>query len=275
MKLGDYNELSILRETKIGLYLGDDAGNEILLPKRYVPESFEIGQSLRVYVYNDSEGRPICTTLESKAVVNTFAFLECKQITEVGAFLDLGIMKDLLVPNKNQFEVMRVGKSYLVWVYEDPLTKRLVAAHNLQQVLIDEPDDLDEGDQVELIVWLEREQGWRAVVNETYIGMVYRNQTFQPLHDGQRLKGFVNRMREDGKLDILLQKPGFENIDESAKMLIDVLEKNNGFLPLTDKSDPEEIAAHLKMSKKSFKKAVGTLYKQRIIKLESKGITLN
>lgn len=275
MKLGEHNVLKISRSSNIGLFLVDEEGTEVFLPNRFVPDSYEIGADLRVFVYNDSEGRIISTTLEPIAVVNSFAFLECRDITGVGAFLDFGITKDLLIPHKNQFFQMEIGRKYLVWIYIDSLTNRLVGTTHLNRILMDNPIDVVEGQEVDVWVWLNGELGYRAIVNERNIGMIYHNQTFQALEEGQRIRGFVNRIRDDGRIDILLQRPGHLNIDSSAKTVIDALEGNQGFLPLTDKSDPKLIAMHLKMSKKSFKKAVGTLYKQRIISIEENGIRLN
>ncbi len=275
MKLGEQNLLKIARSSNIGLFLADADGNEVFLPNRFAPETFEIGAEMDVFIYNDSEGRIIATTLSPIATVNSFAFLECRDITDVGAFLDLGITKDLLVPHKNQFFQMEIGRKYLVWIYEDMLTHRLVGTTHLNRILMDNPVEVAPGDEVDILIWLNGELGYRAIVNDRNIGMVYHNQTFQPLNEGQRTVGYVNRVRDDGRIDLLLQRPGHLNIDESAKALIDALERNQGFLPLTDKSDPTLISMHLNMSKKSFKKAVGTLYKQRIISLEEKGIRLN
>lgn len=274
MKLGDFNDLIIGRLSKIGLFLRDDEGNEVLLPNRYVPETYEIGQAIRVFVYNDSEGRPIATTLEPLARVNQFAWLECKDTNAVGAFLDIGIMKDLLVPKKNQSVPMKVGECYLVWVYEDKTTKRLAATVNLESVLSKQPHDLDPNDEVDFIVWQRTEIGWRVVVNNEYQGMVYHNQLFRELHPGQQLKGYVNQLREDGKIDVLLQKPGFAHVDDASATLLEALRANNGFLPLTDSSTPEEISRTLGMSKKTFKKALGGLYKQRMADILENGVRL-
>lgn len=274
MVLGAYNDLIIGRISKIGLFLRDERDEEVLLPTRYVPETYNIGDRIRVFVYNDSEGRPIATTLESKATVNSFATLTCKESNDVGAFLDLGIMKDLFVPKKNQLEPMVTGQPYLVWVYEDKLTRRLVGNARLERELSDRPIDLEPGMEVKILVWTKVDAGWRVVVNNEYVGMVYDNQLFQALAVGDHLNAFVNQIRDDGKIDVLLQRPGHKNIDESADQLVDALEKNNGWLSLTDKSDPETIKKTLGMSKKSFKKAVGTLYKQRIINIERDGIRI-
>ena len=274
MKLGEINTLRIARETGIGLFLVDETGNEVLLPKRFVPEVFEIDQDLDVFVYNDSEGRLVCTTQEPDITLNSFALLRCRDATDIGAFMEIGIMKDLFVPKKNQNDLIKPGERHMVYMYEDTLTKRLVGTARINALVKEASEDIMPDDEVDILIWNERDMGWGVIVDNQYQGMVYKNQTFEPIAIGERRTAYVNRVREDGKLDILIQKPGAKNIDESAKALIDALERNNRFLALTDKSSPEDISTALNMSKKSFKKAIGTLYKQRIISLEKEGIML-
>lgn len=274
MKLGQFNELIISRASKIGLFLKDEEDTEVLLPSRYVPEHYELGSTLRVFIYNDSEDRLIATTDEPLATANSFAFLEAVDANHSGTFLNMGLMKDLFVPKKNQLSPMRIGEHYLVLVYIDHVTDRLVGTSRLEQVLSDKPIDLEPGREVDVIVWTKRDLGYRVVVNEEYVGMIYHNQLFQPVEEGQRLTGYVNQVREDGKLDVLLQKPGLANIEPTAQALLDHVKSCNGFLPLTDKSPPELIATELNMSKKAFKKALGALYKERIVTIEETGIRL-
>ena len=274
MKLGEINTLRIARETGIGLFLVDETGNEVLLPKRFVPEVFEIDQDLDVFVYNDSEGRLVCTTQEPDITLNSFALLRCRDATDIGAFMEIGIMKDLFVPKKNQNDLIKPGERHMVYMYEDTLTKRLVGTARINALVKEASEDIMPDDEVDILIWNERDMGWGVIVDNQYQGMVYKNQTFEPIAIGERRTAYVNRVREDGKLDILIQKPGAKNIDESAKAVIDALERNNRFLALTDKSSPEDISTALNMSKKSFKKAIGTLYKQRIISLEKEGIML-
>ncbi len=274
MKLGEINTLRIARETGIGLFLVDETGNEVLLPKRFVPEVFEIDQDLDVFVYNDSEGRLVCTTQEPDITLNSFALLRCRDATDIGAFMEIGIMKDLFVPKKNQNDLIKQGERHMIYMYEDTLTKRLVGTARINALVKEASEDIMPDDEVDILIWNERDMGWGVIVDNQYQGMVYKNQTFEPIAIGERRTAYVNRVREDGKLDILIQKPGAKNIDESAKALIDALERNNRFLALTDKSSPEDISTALNMSKKSFKKAIGTLYKQRIISLEKEGIML-
>lgn len=274
MKLGEINTLRIARETGIGLFLVDETGNEVLLPKRFVPEVFEIDQDLDVFVYNDSEGRLVCTTQEPDITLNSFALLRCRDATDIGAFMEIGIMKDLFVPKKNQNDLIKPGERHMIYMYEDTLTKRLVGTARINALVKEASEDIMPDDEVDILIWNERDMGWGVIVDNLYQGMVYKNQTFEPIAIGERRTAYVNRVREDGKLDILIQKPGAKNIDESSKAVIDALERNNRFLALTDKSSPEDISTALNMSKKSFKKAIGTLYKQRIISLEKEGIKL-
>ena len=274
MKLGEINTLRIARETGIGLFLVDETGNEVLLPKRFVPEVFEIDQDLDVFVYNDSEGRLVCTTQEPDITLNSFALLRCRDATDIGAFMEIGIMKDHFVPKKNQNDLIKPGERHMIYMYEDTLTKRLVGTARINALVKEASEDIMPDDEVDILIWNERDMGWGVIVDNQYQGMVYKNQTFEPIAIGERRTAYVNRVREDGKLDILIQKPGAKNIDESAKAVIDALERNNRFLALTDKSSPEDISTALNMSKKSFKKAIGTLYKQRIISLEKEGIML-
>ncbi len=274
MKLGEINTLRIARETGIGLFLVDETGNEVLLPKRFAPEVFEIDQDLDVFVYNDSEGRLVCTTQEPDITLNSFALLRCRDATDIGAFMEIGIMKDLFVPKKNQNDLIKPGERHMIYMYEDTLTKRLVGTARINALVKEASEDIMPDDEVDILIWNERDMGWGVIVDNLYQGMVYKNQTFEPIAIGERRTAYVNRVREDGKLDILIQKPGAKNIDESSKAVIDALERNNRFLALTDKSSPEDISTALNMSKKSFKKAIGTLYKQRIISLEKEGIKL-
>ena len=274
MEVGQYNTLKINRETKIGLFLIDQEENEVFLPQRFMPKEYNLGEDLEVFVHNDSEGRIVCTTMRPIVVVNQFAMLECRDVTPVGAFMDIGIMKDILVPKKNQHFEPEIGKKYLVLVYLDHLSNRLVGTINMERVTENNPEDIDPGEEVEIIVWHSRDDGWRVIVNEEYLGMIFRDQVFQPIEDGMRLNGFVNRIREDGRIDVLLQRPGHENIGDSAEQILSAIKAADGFLPLTDKSTPEEISAALSMSKKSFKKGVGTLYKGKLILLEDKGLRL-
>ena len=275
MKIGEINTLRIEKETGIGLFLSDDLGMEVLLPKRYVPKKIEVGDKIDVFIYRDSEDRLISTTETPKGKLNEIAWMNVKSVTEAGAFLDWGLSKDLFVPMKEQIVKLREGETHLVYVYLDTLTQRLAASPRLERYLESIPEGLEKGSEVQATVWKEHPPlGYQVIVNNQYLGMIYANQVFQELNIGDVTNAYVNAIREDGRIDVILQKPGFESIDDSTKDLIDALEKNNGFLPLTDKSSPEAIYSALSMSKKSFKKAAGGLYKSRIIEINPDGIKL-
>ncbi|MDP4964659.1 MAG: S1-like domain-containing RNA-binding protein [Salibacteraceae bacterium] len=274
MKIGETNSLKIARETKIGLYLEDSIGLEVLLPKRFVPEDVKPGDMINVFVYRDNEDRPIATTQTPKAELRQFAALEVKSVSAIGAFLDWGIMKDLFVPFNQQIHPMKEGDIYVVYVYLDELTQRLAATTRIEQFL--NPADLsfEKGQPLNAVVFDRTEIGYKVMLDKTYSGMIYANQVFQKLSIGQELTVYVNNIREDGKIDVLVQKPGVASIEDSTSLLRTALQENNGYLPLTDSSSPQEISTLLHISKKQFKKAVGNLYKQREIKLTEDGIEL-
>lgn len=274
MKIGEINELKLERITSIGHYLSDDLGVEVLLPKRYcIPDSKE-GDVLKVFVYRDSEDRPIATTEQPLAKVHEFALLKVKSVEPFGVFLDWGLSKDLFVPMKEAAANMLPGQSYLVYVYLDDLTRRVVASCKLDKFLSTTPEGLDFGDEVSLLVWQAHELGWKVIVNDKFPGMLYQDQTFMNLSPGIRVKGFVNNVREDGKIDTMLQRPGYAHVDEAREKVLETLRANGGRLALSDGSSPEEITALLSMSKKTFKKAVGALYKARLIQIEDGAIRL-
>ncbi|HCS20334.1 MAG TPA: GntR family transcriptional regulator [Bacteroidetes bacterium] len=275
IEIGKYNELEILRQTSVGLYLGDEAGEDILLPTKYCPEKFEIGDKLRVFVYRDSEDRKIATNLEPKIHMHEFALLECKDVTQLGAFLDWGLEKDLMVPFAEQKVNMEKGRWYVVFLDLDEKTDRLYGSAKLDQFLDNKVLDVEEGEEVDLTVYHHSELGYSAIVNEKYSGLIFDNEVFQRLRVGQKLKGFVKKVRPDNKLDISLQPIGYEKATEvNTDKIMRLLAENSGFLPFTDKSTPDEVYATFGISKKAFKKAVGALYKERKIVLEEEGIRL-
>lgn len=274
MKIGEINTLQIEKETAIGLFLADDLGMEVLLPKRYVPKNYEVGGKIDVFIYRDSEDRLISTTETPIAKLNELGWMTVKSVTEAGAFLYWGLSKDLFVPMKEQVIKLKEGDTHLVFVYLDNLTQRLAASPRLERYLKELPENISKGMEVSALIWKEHELGYQVVVNDRFLGMIYSNQAFQDLKIGKTVIAFVNAIREDGRIDVLLQRPGHESIDDATKQLIDALEKNDRFLSLTDKSSPEEIYAALSMSKKSFKKAVGGLYKSKMLVMQNDGIKL-
>lgn len=274
MHLGQYNTLTILRFTAPGAYLGDDEDNVVLLPTKYLTPELEIGNEIEVFLYLDSEDRLVATTEKPFIELNSFAFLKVKEVTHFGAFLDWGLEKDLLVPFKEQSLKMEEEKWYLVYLYLDEATQRLVASAKVKRYFEMEHIMVQEMDEVDLLICDTTELGKNVVVNDTYSGLIYKNDIIRPLKRGERCKGYVTKVREDGKLDISLEIPGFQKVEPNAQNILQYLQKNGGKLRLTDKSDPDEIREVIGMSKKTFKQAVGNLYKQRLIEIHPDHIAL-
>ncbi|MFB9052358.1 S1 RNA-binding domain-containing protein [Formosa undariae] len=272
--LGEYNTLTILRDTEPGLFLGDDENNDVLLPNRYVPESFEIGDDIEVFVYLDNEERIIATTDTPYIKKGDFALLRCNQANDFGAFLDWGLVKELFCPFKEQAFKMKKGGWYLVYCFEDEVSNRLVASSKTNHYLSNKELTVQAFDEVDLIVSHPSDIGMNVIVNKLHTGLIFKDDIFQDLSVGDRLKGIVKKVRPDNKLDIMLGKIGYRSIEPNADLIMKELEDNSGYLNLTDKSAPEAIKETLQMSKKNFKKAVGTLYKKRLIEIKDDGIYL-
>jgi len=268
MNLGDYNELEVARFVDFGLYLTSDDG-DLLLPNKYIPAGTEIGDVLRVFVYRDSEDRLIATTLEPLARINELAALTVRDVSDHGAFLEWGLEKDLFLPYRNQRNSLRPGQRVTVYVYLDETSDRIVASARWENFLhADEPFAGKPGDAVQLFVAQETDLGYTVVVNEQYLGLLYYNEVFRPLRLGDKLTGYVRQVRPDGKIDVRLQKPGYEEAVDAAQSLLEALRATpNHRLPLSDKSEPDDIYRRLGMSKKVFKKALGSLYKQGLVEL--------
>ncbi|MEQ9405731.1 MAG: S1-like domain-containing RNA-binding protein [Cyclobacteriaceae bacterium] len=272
MKIGAKNRLVIQRFTPPGAFLADSEGNEVLLPTKFIPEDVEVDQEIEVFIYKDSEDRIIATTLEPYIQIDEFGFLKAKEVTRFGAFLDWGIEKDLLVPFREQIGKMVQGESYLIYLYLDPKTERLVGTQKIQSFFEKMDIRLEEGEEVDLLIGNETELGMNVIINNTYQGLVFENEIFDDIMIGDRMKGYIKKIREDNKIDVSLRKTGLENLESGAEKIIRHLEQNEGFLELTDKSTPEDIQFHLQMSKKNFKRSVGILYKKRLIELTEGGI---
>jgi len=272
--IGKYNYLTIERVTSVGMFLSDVEGEEVLLPNQYITDDMQVGDQIKVFVYLDSEDRPVATTQTPKIIRNEFAFLEVKDVSEHGAFLDWGLIKDLFVPFREQPKPMEIGEKYVVFLYLDQKTQRLLASAKIDKFLESERLTVAEGDEVDLIVWQKTDLGYNVVVNQYHKGLIYANEVFQPLQIGDSLKGYVKKIREENKLDISLQKTGYEVVEPIAKQILEEVEKGKGFLALSDSSSPEDIYNKLKISKKVFKKAIGGLYKQGIIRITEDGIYL-
>ena len=274
IKLGEYNTLTILRHTEPGLFLGDDEDSEILLPNRYVPEKFDIGDKIVVFAYLDNEERPVATTDKPYILKGDFALLRCNQVNKYGAFLDWGLVKELFCPFKEQAFKMKASGWYLVHCYLDEETQRLVASSKTNQFLDNSTLTVSQFDEVDLIVSHPSEIGMNVIVNKKHLGLVYKDNIFKDIHVGDRLKGIIKKVRKDNKLDISLSQIGYRNIEPNAEAILNILNDNSGFLALHDKSSPEDIKEQLQMSKKSFKKAIGALYKERKIDIKQDGIYL-
>ena len=275
IELGRINNLEILRDTSVGLFLGDEEGNDVLLPNKYVPTGYEIGQKIKVFCYLDYDERPVATTLEPDIMLGEFRLLQVAEVNEFGAFMEWGLEKHLLVPFREQRVKMKEGQWYVVHCYLDERSGRLVASNKLDKFLSNDTVDLKEWEQVDLVVTRQTDLGWEVIVNERHKGLVYFNEVFKPINIGDVIPGCVKTIRKDNKLDISLQPLGAKVLEPAAKKIYEVLVENGGFLGLHDKSAPEEIRDVFQMSKKTFKKGLGTLYKDRKIKIESAGITLS
>src|SRR5690606_39145723 len=274
IEIGKYNTLKIVRDTSVGLFLSD-GNTDVLLPNKYVPKHFEVGDEITVFVYLDHEERLTATTLKPYIQRNEFAYLQVNYINRYGAFLNWGLEKDLFVPFKEQARKMEEGKRYLVYAYLDLQTNRMVASSRLNQFLEHENIELELGEEVDLIISHITEIGINVIINSKYKGIIYKDEVFENLTPGKKLKGYIKNIREDRKIDVSVAKSGVEGIKDNAEIVLEELKDSNGFLRLTDNSHPEEIKSVLKMSKKAFKKAIGSLYKQKIISLKEDGIYLN
>ena len=273
-EIGKYNTLNVVAVTDNGVYLdGDDLG-EILLPNRYVPADCQVGKSIEVFLYTDSADRLVATTEKSLGQVGEFVSLKVVQVNKMGAFLDWGLPKDLLVPYNQQHSAMEVGKYYLVRIYLDQHTDRVAASSKLDKFIDIWPAEYQQGDKVSLIIGGKTDLGFKAIVNNLHWGLLYDNEIFQPLRIGKQIDGYINQVREDGRLDLILTRGSKNKVNSFADKLVDHLEKNNGFSPLHDKSSPELIQRVLGVSKKTFKATVGNLLKNGKLTIEKNGIRL-
>ena len=273
MELGQYNTLKIARETKVGLFL-TDGKDDVLLPLKYVPTEYNIGDELIVFVYLDHEERPVATTLEPYILMDEFGLLRVNYVNNIGAFLDWGLEKDILVPFKEQARPMEKGNRYLVFAYIDEKTNRIVASSKTNQFLNNENLTVAVGDEVDLIISHITEVGINVIINDIHKGLLYKDQVYDDIRTGDRMTGYIKAIRPDNKIDVSLQKLGYQNIEPNAEKILDELRASRGFLRLNDNSHPEDIKTVLKMSKKTFKKAIGSLYKDKLIEIKDDGIYL-
>lgn len=274
IRLGDYNQLKVVKKVDFGLYLDGGDEGEILLPSRYVPEGSNVGDELTVFIYLDQEERPVATTEHPLAKVGDFAYLRVAWVNEYGAFLDWGLMKDIFCPFKEQKMRMVKDNYYIVYIKLDEESYRIMATAKVERYFAPQPPSYLPGDDVDLIVWQKTDLGFKVIIDNCYPGLVYENQVFRPLHAGDRLRGYISCVRPDGKIDVMLQPTGRQQTEEFANTLLNYLHDNGGHCNLGDKSPAELIADTFKVSKKTFKKAVGDLYRRKLITIADDGITL-
>lgn len=274
IRLGDYNLMQVVKEVDFGMYLDGGVEGEILLPTRYVPDGLKVGDAILVFVYLDQDERPVATTLQPLAKAGDFACLEVAWVNEYGAFLNWGLMKDLFCPFREQKKRMEIGQKYIVHVGIDEDSYRMVASAKVEHFLSREMPQYRHGNEVDLLVWQKTELGFKVIIDNLFAGLVYEDQVFRPLTTGDRLKGYVDRVRPDGKIDVTIQPTGRRNTEEFSEVLLEYLKNNNGRCDLGDKSPAELISDRFKVSKKTFKKAVGDLYKRRLIQIKEDGLVL-
>ena len=275
MEIGKTNKLTAARSTDNGFYLTDNEGNEVLLPNAYVSDDLSIGHEIEVFVYKDSEDRIVATTLKPYIQFEEFAYLQAKEVNDYGAFMDWGLTKDLMVPFAEQSVRMEKGKWYLIFLLRDDQTERLIGSNKVKDFVFFKDIDVKEGDEVDLLLYDMTELGMNAIVNNLYKGLIFNSDIHKNIQPGDRIKGYVKQVREDGKIDLLLEPLGYKNsIDKNYDIILSALKENDGLLKLTDKSTPEEIKQKLGMSKKAFKRGLGKLYKQKIIELTEEGFKL-
>ena len=273
--IGRVNKLTVAKLVDFGVYLDTDSLGEILLPKRYVPENIEVGDQIDVFVYFDSEDIPIATTETPLGQVDEFAFLKVIAVNHFGAFLDWGLMKDLFVPFKEQIEPMIVNKSYVVFIYHDEDSNRICGSTKVNQFVYDDIIGLKQGDQVDTLIVEETHLGFKTVVNGDYLGLLYHNEIFASLAPGDKVKTFIKRIREDGRLDLTLQQPGYQKTTGLSEDILKLMIENDNELALNAKSSADDIHATLQMSKKNFKMAIGKLYKEKKIVITETGIRIS
>lgn len=272
--LGKTNTLTILRSTPPGMFLGYDENEVVLLPHKYVEPEFEIGQKVDVFVYRDSEDRLIATRLKPYAEVNQFAYLNVSEVTKIGAFLDWGLEKDLFVPFKEQKHKMIEGYSYVVYIYIDDVTERIVASSKINKFISNEVLTVKQGDEVDLVVYNETDLGFTCIINGSHKGLIYHNDIFTDLSVGDQVKGYVKLIRENNLIDLSLQNIGFKHVLSSTEKILEYLNTHDGYLDLNDKSSPDLIERRFDMSKSTFKKSIGILYRQRKVTIHDDGVRI-
>ncbi|WP_415885730.1 S1 RNA-binding domain-containing protein [Neptuniibacter sp. QD37_6] len=273
--IGKYNTLEVIKEKDFGVYLDAGELGEILLPKRYCPEDLEVGDSIRVFIYLDTDDYLIATTETPKAIVDEFAMLKVSEVNDVGAFLDWGLSKDVLLPYSEQKNrPVEVGKRYLVRLYLDKNTNRIVASTKIDKFLDKTPPRYKAGEEVQLVIANRTDLGQKAIVNHEHWGLIFRSDVLKTVYPGQKFKGYIKEVRADGKINLSMQKPGYSKVVDTVQQILDMIDEQEGFITINDKSSPEVIYKHFGISKKAFKMAVGALLKQGKITIEPGGLRL-
>ena len=273
INIGQLNKLMVIKEVSFGIYLDGEEWGEILLPNKVVPQGTKVNDILEVFIYFDSEDKIIATTLTPRAKLGSCAFLKVIDVNRVGAFLDWGLDKDLLVPMPEQHRPMAKDQSYIVYLKLDN-KGRIIASSKVDYFLGKSPAQFKKGDEVRLLIAETTDLGTKVIINDSHWGLVHSGDIFQTLSYGKRIRGYIKTVREDGKIDVVLKKMGQDSILDLAQRILMELHKKGGFLPLHDKSDSLDINRAFGESKKSFKSAIGQLYKRGKIVIESDGIRL-
>lgn len=268
VEIGKLNTLTVLKNVDHGIYLDGEHLGEILMPERYVPDNCEVGDSIEAFIYLDSADLLIATTETPYVMVGECAYLKVVDVNQAGAFLDWGLPKDLLVPYSEQICPLKIGQSYTVLTYLDESTNRIAATQKLDTYLSEEAQYFKPEQAVDLLIFGKTDLGYKAIINNTHIGLIYKNEVFQTLTHGEKLKGYIKTIRPDRKIDLCLQLPGKDARDDLSSKILDHLKNNDGVSTLTDKSSPEDIYENFGVSKKNYKKAIGRLYKKRLIRIE-------
>lgn len=276
-KLGTHQTLNVARITDFGYFLRDTSSKtegEVLLPSKLAFRDLQKGENVRVFIYKDGEERITATMQDPEITLNSIAFLEVKDVNRFGAYLNWGLDKDLFVPHREQVNKMREGQSYLVFMYLDEKTNRLAASTKIDRFLDNSTITVEEHEEVDLWIWQKTDLGYKVIINEKHEGLIYHNEFYRDVSYGDRQTGYVKQIRDDNKIDVTLRPIGYRKVEPNAKHILQQLKHSGGYLHLHDKSDPEEIHSRLEMSKKTFKKAIGRLYKENIIRIEDDGIYL-
>lgn len=275
INIGEYQLLTIKREMPQGLYLEDQEGNEVLMPRRYVTEDMLLEDMIEVFVYCDSEDRDIATTEEPYLIAGQFAFLEVTDVNKVGAFCNWGVSKELFIPFGNQVYELERGDHAVVHMFADAASDRLVGTTKINKYLQYEADEfIEQGQEVDVLVFNETDLGYNVVINQRYGGLIYKNEVPKPIRIGTNLKGYIKPLRDDNKIDVSIYPVGHKSIEPNAQMILQKIESNKGFMAYNDKSSSEDIMAEFGISKKLFKKSIGTLYKQKLILIQEDGLHL-